>query len=90
MGASGNPFARGYQAGRTKYQTNNVSTNLSVPLNQTLALNGGYSNGFIKYGSSSVQQGALLDTNSQIYTAGIAMRVTASGYVQAKLYRFRI
>ena len=75
-GASGNPFARGYQAGRTKYQTNNVSTNLSVPLNQTLALKGSYSNGFIKYGSSSVQQGALLDTNYQFYTAGIAMRVT--------------
>jgi hypothetical protein len=75
-GASENPFARGYQTGRTNYQTNNVSTNLSVPLNQTLALKGSYSNGFIKYGSSLVQQGALLDTNSQSYTAGIAMNVT--------------
>ena len=75
-GASGNPFARGYQAGRANYQTNVVSTNLSVPLNQTLALQGSYSNGFIKYGSSSVQQGALLDSNFQFYTSGIAMRVT--------------
>ena len=75
-GASGNPFARGYQAGRVRYQTNNVSTNLSVPLNQTLALMGSYSNGFIKFGSSSVQQGALFDTNYQLYTAGIAMKVT--------------
>jgi hypothetical protein len=76
-GASGNPFVRGYQAGRTNYQTNNVSTSLSVPLNQTLLLNGSYSNGFIKFGSSSIQQGALLDTNSQFYTAGIAMKVTS-------------
>jgi hypothetical protein len=76
-GASGNPFARGYQAGRTNYQTNNVSTNLSVPLNQTLALTGSYSNGFIKYGRSSIQQGVLLDSNSQMYTAGIAMKVTS-------------
>ena len=75
-GASGNPFARGYQVGRTRYQINNVSTNLSVPLNQTVALRGTYSNGFIKYGSSSVQQAALLDANYQSYTAGIAMSVT--------------
>ena len=75
-GASGNPFARGYQVGRARYQRNNVSTNLSVPLNQTVALIGSYSNGFIKYGSSSVQQGTLLDANFQSYTAGIAMNVT--------------
>jgi hypothetical protein len=76
-GASGNPFARGYQAGRANYQSNNVSTNLSVPLNQILALTGSYSNGFIKFGSSSVRQGALLDTNFQSYTAGIAVKVTS-------------
>lgn len=76
-GASENPFARGYQAGRINYQTNNVSTNLSVPLNQTLALQGSYSNGFIKFGGSSVQQGALFDTNSQRYTAGIAMKAAS-------------
>jgi hypothetical protein len=75
-GASGNPFVRGYQVGRTNYQSNNVSTNLSVPLNQTLALTGSYSNGFIKFESSSVPQGTLLDSNSQSYTAGIAMIVT--------------
>ncbi len=75
-GASGNPFARGYQVGRAKYQRNNVSTDLSVPLSQTLALIGSYSNGFIKYGRSSVQQGVLLDANFQSYTAGIAMNVT--------------
>ncbi len=76
-GASENPFARGYQVGRANYQTNNVSTSLSVPLNQTLALIGSYSNGFIKYGSSSVQQGMLLDSNFQSYTAGIAIKNTA-------------
>jgi hypothetical protein len=76
-GASGNPFARGYQAGRVNYQNNNVSTNLSLPLNQTLALIGSYSNGFIKFGSSSVQQGTLLDTNFQSYTAGITMKDTS-------------
>ncbi|HSL02871.1 MAG TPA: hypothetical protein VK901_04960, partial [Nitrospiraceae bacterium] len=75
-GASGNPFARGYQVGRAKYQTNIVSTNLSVPLNQTVAVIGSYSNGFIKYGSSSVQQGTLLNANIQFYTAGIAMNIT--------------
>jgi hypothetical protein len=76
-GASENPFARGYQAGRVNYQNNNVTTNLSIPLNQALALTGSYSNGFIKYGSSSVQQGILLDTNFQSYTAGIAMKDTS-------------
>ncbi|MEO7863486.1 MAG: hypothetical protein ABIU05_24225 [Nitrospirales bacterium] len=76
-GASENPFARGYQVGRANYQSNNVSTNLSIPLNQTLALIGSYSSGFIKYGSSSVQQGTLLDTNTQSYTAGIAMKDTS-------------
>ena len=76
-GASENPFARGYQVGRVNNQSNNVHTNLSVPLNQTLALIGSYSNGFIKYGSSSVQQGTLLDTNSQSYTAGIAIKETS-------------
>jgi hypothetical protein len=76
-GASVNPFARGYQAGRANYQNNIVSTKLSVPLNQTLALIGSYSNGFTKYGSSSVQQGTLLGTNSQSYTAGIAMKDTS-------------
>jgi hypothetical protein len=53
-----------------------VSTNLSVPLNQTLALIGSYSNGFIKYESSSLQQGPLLNPSFQSYTAGIAMNVT--------------
>lgn len=76
-GASESPFARGFQVGRANYQTNNVSTALSVPLNQTLALTGSYSNGFIKYGSSSVQQGTLLDSNFQSYTAGIAIKDTA-------------
>ena len=76
-GASENPFARGYQVGRVNYQSNNVSTNLSVPLNETLALIGSYSNGFIKYGSSSVQQGTLLDANFQSYTAGIGIKNTS-------------
>ncbi|MEO7860127.1 MAG: hypothetical protein ABIU05_06725, partial [Nitrospirales bacterium] len=36
-----------------------------------------YSNGFVKYGSSSVQQGTLLDTNFQSYTAGISIKETS-------------
>jgi hypothetical protein len=83
-GASENPFARGYQVGRTRYQRNVVSTNLSVPLNQTVALTASYSNGFIQYGSSSVQQGTLLDTNLQSYTAGIAMNVTRLDTISLK------
>jgi opacity protein-like surface antigen len=42
-----------------------------------VALTASYSNGFIQYGSSLVQQGTLLDTNFQSYTAGIAMNVTS-------------
>ncbi|TKB95121.1 MAG: hypothetical protein E8D41_02055 [Nitrospira sp.] len=76
-GASGNPFARGFQAGRVNYQNNVVSTNLALPLTQTLALIGSYSNGFIKFGSSSVQQGTLFDTNIESYTTGIAMKDTS-------------
>ena len=83
-GASENPFARGYQVGRARYQRNVVSTNLSVPLNETVALTASYSNGFIQYGSSSVQQGTLLDTNFQSYTAGIAMNVTRLDTISLK------
>ena len=73
-GEGANPFVRGFQVGRVNTQTNVFGTNLTAPLNQVVNLIGSYTNGFIKFGSSDVQQvGQLLDTNYQTYMAGFSM-----------------
>lgn len=72
-----NPYVRGFQAGRANMQSNVFGANLSVPLSQTINVLGGYTNGFMKFGSSKVvQPGGLLDTTFSTYTTGLSMKVS--------------
>ena len=76
-GDNANPYVSGYQVGRANVSSNILKADLSVPLNQTVNLVGSYSNGFIKYTSSEVQQaGALLSSDFQTYTAGLSMKAS--------------
>lgn len=76
-GQGANPLVRGLQTGRVNFQSNNMGVNGRVPLSQLLSLTGNYSNGFIKFGSSNVQQvGSLLETRFTEHGAGIAMRLS--------------
>jgi hypothetical protein len=46
---------------------------MSAPLTQTLSLTGGYTNGFMTFGTSDVQQsGALLNSTYQTFTVGMS------------------
>lgn len=73
-GQGTNPFVRGFQTGRANMQSNVFGANLSVPITQVVSVIGGYTNGFIKFGSSELQQpGSLLDTTYVTYTAGLSM-----------------
>jgi hypothetical protein len=54
-----------------------MKTDLSIPLNQTVSLTGGYSNGFLRFGTSEVlQDRRLIDSNYQTYTAGLSMKAS--------------
>lgn len=76
-GANADPFARGFQVGRATVSRNIMRADLSMPLNQTVSLTGSYSNGFLRYGTSDVQQnGALINSDFQTYTAGLSMKAS--------------
>jgi len=76
-GSQTNPFATGYQVGRANVSSNIFAANLSMPLNQTVSLIGSYSNGFLRFGQSQVQQsGVLLSYKYQTYSAGLSMQVS--------------
>jgi len=76
-GEGNNPYLRGFQVGRANTQSNIFGANLAVPISQVVDLTGGYTRGFIKFGSTDVQQpGALLNTNFQTYTAGLSMKMS--------------
>ncbi len=76
-GEGTNPFVRGFQTGRANMQSNVFGLNLSVPVTQVVSVIGGYTNGFIKFGSSELQQpGSLLDTTFATYTAGLSMKAS--------------
>ena len=76
-GAGADPFASGFQVGRVTVSRNTLKTDLSIPLNQTVSLTGGYTNGFIRFGTSEVlQDRRLIDSNYQTYTAGLSMNAS--------------
>jgi len=82
-GEGTNPFVRGFQVGRVNFQSNNLGITTSVPISQTLNANGTYSNGFVRFGKSEVQQvGNLLDTNYQSYSAGLALNLTRQDIIK--------
>jgi hypothetical protein len=49
---------------------------LALPLTQTVNLIGSYANGFIRYGTSEVQQAVLINSKYQTYTAGLSLQAS--------------
>lgn len=85
-GEGTNPYLRGFQAGRANMQSNVFGANLSVPLTQVVSVIGGYTNGFMKFGSSELQQpGSLIDTSFVTYTAGLSMKASLRDTVSLNL-----
>jgi len=76
-GDTSNPFLRGQQVGRVSITSNVVGATVSAPLTQTLSLTGGYSYGFLTFGTSKVQQsGALLSSTYQTFTVGMSKKLS--------------
>lgn len=76
-GTGATPFATGFQVGRASVSRNVVSTDLALPLTQTVGLIGSYTNGFSRFGTSDVQQsGVLINTQYQTYTAGLSLKAS--------------
>ena len=76
-GSSATPFASGFQVGRVNVNRNVLRTDLAVPLTQTISLLGSYATGFIRYGTSEVQQaGVLINSTYQSYTGGLSLKAS--------------
>lgn len=76
-GEQANPLVAGFQASRTNTSSNSVNTVLELPLNRTVKLSGSYTNSFIHYGASQVQQTAsLISQQAHAYTAGLITQVS--------------
>ena len=76
-GDTSNLLLTGQQVGRVNSTSNVVSTTVSAPLTQTLSLTGGYSYGFLRFGSSQVQQVVpIFDTSFQTFTVGMLMQTS--------------
>jgi hypothetical protein len=83
-GTGSTPFAAGFQVGRANVSRNVVNTDLSLPLTQTVSLIGSYSTGFIRYGTSDVQQaGILINSQYQTYTAGLSLKASPQDLLSA-------
>ena len=76
-GDTSNPFLTGQQVGRVNSTSNTVGATVGAPLTETLSLTGGYSYGFLRFGSSQVQQSVtLLDSSFQTFTVGMLMKTS--------------
>lgn len=76
-GTSATPFASGFQVGRANVSRNVLRTDLAVPLTQTVSLMGSYTTGFLRYGTSEVQQaGVLINSTYQTATAGFSVKAS--------------
>jgi len=76
-GDTSNPFLNGQQVGRVSVTSNVVGAMVNAPLTQTLSLTGGYSYGFLRFGTSEVQQaGALLNSSYQMFDVGMSMQLS--------------
>ena len=86
-GDTTNPFLRGQQVGRVSVTSNIVSAQVSAPLTQTLSLRGGYSYGFLRFGTSEVQQaGALLNSTNQTFTVGMSKELSPQDSVSLNYF----
>ena len=76
-GVQANPLVAGFQATRTKTNSNSVNTIFELPLSMTTKLTGSYTNSFIHYGASQVPQAAvLISQNVHAYTAGLLTQLS--------------
>lgn len=76
-GVQANPLVAGFQATRTKTNSNSVKTIFELPLSMTTKLTGSYTNSFIHYGASQVPGAAnLISQNVHAYTAGLLTQVS--------------
>jgi hypothetical protein len=72
-----NPLVAGFQATRAKTTSNSINTLFEFPLTGTVNLRGSYTNSFIRFGTSQVQQAAtLIGQDTHVYTAGFTTRVS--------------
>jgi hypothetical protein len=86
-GDTSNPFLRGQQVGRVNVTSNTVGATLSAPLTQTLSLTGGYSYGFLRFGTSEVQQpGALLNSTYQTFNIGMSLQLSLQDSVNLNYF----
>lgn len=72
-----NPYVRGYQTGRVNVRSNTVTANLTVPIDQIFSVTGNFSDGFMNFGASRVEQvGSLLSTTFRSYGGGLTAKVS--------------
>jgi hypothetical protein len=85
-GQSGEPanlLVAGFQASRTKTNSNSFNTTLELPLDSTVKLTGSYTNSFIHYGASQVPRAiTLISQDIQAYTAGLLVQVSLQDTVR--------
>jgi hypothetical protein len=76
-GSTSNLLVNGMQPGRVSSTGNTLGTTLRAPLSQTVSLTGGYARGFIRFGTSEVQQiGLLLNTSYQTFNVGVMTKLS--------------
>lgn len=72
-----NLLINGMQVARVSMTSNNFAGTMSAPLTQSLSLSGSYTQGFIRFGTSEVQQvGLLLNTSYQTFSVGILTKLS--------------
>lgn len=73
----------GFQASRTKTNSNSFNTIVELPLDSTVKLTGSYTNSFIRYGASQVPRTiSLLSQDVQAYSAGLLVQVSLQDTVR--------
>lgn len=78
-----NPLVAGFQATRTKTNSNSVNTMFEFPLNKSINLTGSYTNSFIRYGASQVPLASTrISQDLQAYTAGLSMQLSLQDTVK--------
>jgi hypothetical protein len=82
-GEQANLLVAGFQATRTKTNSNSVNTIIELPLYRTINLTGSYTNSFIHYGASQIPQAAtLIGQDVQAYTAGFSVQTSIQDTVR--------
>ena len=84
-GEQANLLVAGFQATRTKTNSNSVSTMFELPIYRHINLTGSYTNSLIRYGTSQVPQAAaLINQDLHAYSAGFRMQVSIQDTVMVE------